>query len=361
MRVLLTHERFAPDFGGGAEVLVLECARWLERLGARVEVLTRGDPAITAFDGVATRRLRLPRYAFNLAVPPIARAARDADVVLTFTYHAAWPSLVAARRARIPAVLAVVALFASAWREMRGPALGRAWEAWERRLLRAPFDRLAFLSEFSRSVGVGLGADPARTAIVPAGIEPWRYRADAARDTDVLFVGKLEARKGVDDVLAVAAAIPHVTVRCVGWGTARDEARYRRAAPPNVRFVPFERGDALRAEFARSRVFLFPSRAETFGIALAEAMASGCAVVSSIPFGHAGATVAPGDVRAMTAAVTALLADEGARAEAGATNRVRAQDYTWERHGRAMLAVLEDALRARASGAAPTLAAATSR
>ncbi len=44
MKVLLTHERFAPDFAGGGEYVVLETARHLRQRGVDVQILTMGDP-----------------------------------------------------------------------------------------------------------------------------------------------------------------------------------------------------------------------------------------------------------------------------------------------------------------------------
>ena len=102
MNVLLTHERFLPDFGGGGEYIVFRTATGLQARGVDVRVLTTGDPALRSYQGVPTERLPISRYAFNLQVGAIAARARTHELIHTFTYHACLPSLLAAE-ARRPA------------------------------------------------------------------------------------------------------------------------------------------------------------------------------------------------------------------------------------------------------------------
>ena len=104
MKILLTHERFAPDFAGGGEYVVLETARHLQRRGHDVQVLTMGDSSITEYEGIPTQRLAGHRYSMNLCSKAIADAAREADLIQTFNYHASYPSLRAARRLGKPIV-----------------------------------------------------------------------------------------------------------------------------------------------------------------------------------------------------------------------------------------------------------------
>lgn len=52
-------------------------------------------------------------------------------------------------------------------------------------------------------------------------------------------------------------------------------------AGTNTHFVGYLQGDDLASAFASSDVFLFPSRTETLGLVLLEAMAAGCPVVAA--------------------------------------------------------------------------------
>ena len=53
LKVLIVHEMFPPDFGGGGEYVILETARHLMLRGHTVQVLCTGDPAITYYEGIS--------------------------------------------------------------------------------------------------------------------------------------------------------------------------------------------------------------------------------------------------------------------------------------------------------------------
>src|SRR5688500_4343387 len=307
MKILLTHELFPPDFAGGGEYVVFETARHLMRQGVDVRVLTTGNPRLNTHDGVAVQRLPIHRYRLNLAVPAIVRAARDVDLIQTFNYHACLPSLVAGLVLRKPVICYVMALFQDAWRQMRGPVAGTAWRTWERFLVTRPFALTIFPSDYCWREALALGVCPDRSFANPPGIDPDMFGPAPSKDHVVLVTGKLDERKGTDDLIAVARALPGVTFRVMGWGPGDDDLR--RAALPNVQRRPFTIGAPLRDALAAARIFFSPTKAETFGIGIVQAMASGCAIVSTVPLGYHGALVAPGDVPAMTAAIARLWND----------------------------------------------------
>jgi glycosyltransferase involved in cell wall biosynthesis len=342
MRVLMTHEAFAPDFAGGGEYILLETARGLLRRGVDLTVLTTGDPRIASYEGIRTVRLPIGKFRMNLAVSRIAKLAREADVIQTSTFHAAVPSLLAGKLAGKPVVCQVLGLFQDAWKEMHPGLGGRLRIVWERHVVRRKFARLVFLSDYSRELGIQLGARPESAVTNCPGIAPGAFRPAIPKEPSVLFAGKLDVRKGIRQVLQVARAFPATPFRVMGWGP--DEAMLRREAPPNVEFLGFLTGAALASAYGRALVCLLPSKAETFGLTVIEAMASGCAVVSSIPLPFAGVRTGPEDVPAMIAAVGSLLADPARAAELGRRNAGAAGEYTWERHLDRLLEIYCDVL-----------------
>ncbi|HWT10933.1 MAG TPA: glycosyltransferase family 4 protein [Roseomonas sp.] len=325
-RILLVHEHFPPEVRGGGEHVAFETARGVIGRGVDLRVLTTGDPALTEYQGVPTTRLPISRYAMNLQARRIAQEARGAALIHAFNYHAALPALAAGRRLGIPVVCTILGLFGPTWREMRGPLVGRGFEALERHIVSRPYARTIFLSESSRRAGIAMGARAETSTVITPSIDLDRFRPAAERDDVILFAGQLDRRKGFHHVIAAARALPQLRFQAIGWG--RDVAALRAGAPANLDIIEDRGSPAYARALARARVFLFPSHAETFGIVVAEAMAAGCAVVSTIDtIDHAGARLAPGDEAGIIAALSRLAADPAAAAAAGAENHRRAAAF----------------------------------
>ncbi len=348
--VLLVHEVFPPDFRGGGERIALRTATSLMARGVKVKVLTTGDPAITAIEGVPTRRLRIPRQAMALRIRTIAREAAQHDLVHAFNYNGALPALAAARIAGKPIVCEMLGLFGNGWLKLKGPLRGLPYMLLERRILRARYDRMIFLSEPSREAGIALGVDRGRSLSIHPGIENGGVVPTIEREPFVLFAGRLDGRKGYNHVVAAARALPHIRFRASGW--APDFAQLKAAAPPNLDVEDGRAGDNYWQSLARARIFLFPTYAETFGLVVAEAMAAGCAVVSSLDtYPFAGHRHAPGDEGDMIAAVQRLWDDPAATREAAGENMRLAAAYTWDAHAERLLDLYADVLSERAAAA----------
>jgi glycosyltransferase involved in cell wall biosynthesis len=314
MKILLMAEHFAPDFRGGGEIVSLETARLARERGIDLTVLTTGNPAVAAYEGIPTHRVRGNRYAMNLASGTAVRLARQADLIHVFSFHACLPALRAARANGIPVICTFTALFGSARRQMKPFGAGRLWERWERHLLDQPYDRHQFLTQGSRDFAASISPKPRNRVVITPGIDADAYAAVRPKENVILFAGKLEARKGIHDLLAAAVSLPHVKFRFVGFGPAEREVR--RACPANVDLVAFERGEPLREHFRSASVFCLPSYAETFGLAVLEAMAAGCAVISTAPLDFEGAHIRAGHREELVESIRGLWSD-AARREAG--------------------------------------------
>ncbi|MGH9663635.1 MAG: glycosyltransferase family 4 protein [Bryobacteraceae bacterium] len=347
MRVLLTHERFPPDFGGGGEYIVEGTARYLARRGVDVTVLTTGDPSLRTHEGIPTIRMPVSRYRMNLAAGRIGELAGDADLIQTFNYHACLPSLAAGRRRHKPVVLLLLGLFGETWKEMKGPLLGKAFLAWEKFLMRRPFSRFLFLSDYSRQMGIGFGAPAERSLVNTYGLDTTYFHPAPEKEACVLFSGKLDVRKGVYDLLAAAKELQHVKFKILGWGP--EENAMRAAATPNVEFLGFDQGELRRHALATASIFVLPSRAEGLPVALMEAMAAGCAVVCTLPFEYEGARVPVGDRGQLTGALSRLWTDRETTRRMGEKNRRLAEAFTWDRYIDLLLNIYDDVLKEQAN------------
>lgn len=140
-----------------------------------------------------------------------------------------------------------------------------------------------------------------RTCVVPYPVSPASFAEPGTdREPVFLYVGRLHPEKGLHLLVdacaqAAAAGLRGWKLRLVGpWSAAHggggDDYRTaleRRAAAAGlaVEFVgPVFAEDELVAHYRRAPVFVYPSlaeRGETFGLAVLEAMAAGCAPLVS--------------------------------------------------------------------------------
>lgn len=103
-------------------------------------------------------------------------------------------------------------------------------------------------------------------------------RIQAERNRDVLFIGRVEPEKGVEDLIA-AAALADLPLTVIGEGPLRERLARQHAG---VRFTGWLDRTAIAAEVARARCVVMPSRyPEPFGLVAAEASLAGLPVVTS--------------------------------------------------------------------------------
>lgn len=96
----------------------------------------------------------------------------------------------------------------------------------------------------------------------------------------LLYVGRLSAEKEIERIKPVLEAIPGARLALVGDGPHRAALEQYFAGTP-THFVGYLTGRELGSAFASADAFIFPSRTETLGLVLLEAMAAGCPVVAA--------------------------------------------------------------------------------
>jgi phosphatidylinositol alpha-mannosyltransferase len=179
---------------------------------------------------------------------------------------------------------------------------------------------------------------------------------------NVLFVGRMEKRKGLKYLLrafiAVKSEMPDARLIVVGGGKAlpRFERLMEKAAIPDVVFAGYVPDTELPCYYASADVFCAPNTAnESQGYVLLEAMAAGKPVVASNIEGFAGVVthgvegflVLPKDADALALALVHMLADGDTRAEMGRHARARAEEFGWDRIAQRVLSYYERLLYER--------------
>jgi len=177
----------------------------------------------------------------------------------------------------------------------------------------------------------------------------------------IAFVGRLRYYKGLDVLLRALVRLPTARLLVVGDGPM--EAEWRQLAgelrlDERVRWVGEVSEDDLPGILATADLFVLPSTApaESYGIAMVEAMAAGLPAISTElgtgtswvnADGETGLVVAPADDAALAAAIRRLLNDPMARATMGKAARRRALEV-FDRD--AMLRAIEAVYRSVLSG-----------
>ncbi|MFN2388272.1 MAG: glycosyltransferase family 4 protein [Actinomycetota bacterium] len=186
---------------------------------------------------------------------------------------------------------------------------------------------------------------PGDYELTPNGVAGERYRvapaADLGTGPTVLFLGRIEDRKGLDVLIKALARIDEVGATLVVAGAGPEAVRCRSLAGRlgvRTRFLGRVDEDLKPGVFRAADVYCAPALGgESFGIVLLEAMAAGTPVVcSSLPgfreaAGDAARFVPPGDPYALSEALRSLLRDDAERARCAVAGERRAGAFDWER------------------------------
>ena len=152
----------------------------------------------------------------------------------------------------------------------------------------------------------------------------------------LLYVGRLGAEKEIDRIKPVLEAIPDARLALVGDGPHHSALEKHFAGTP-THFVGYLTGTELGSAFASADAFIFPSRTETLGLVLLEAMAAGCPVVAArsggipdiVTDGVNGYLFDPADEEGAIAATVRLLKQQAERESLRQNARAEAERWGW--------------------------------
>ena len=353
---------------GGTIVSVHGLAAALVARGHDVHVYTtsvdgEGDSNVphnvpVDLDGVKVWYFR-SRHARRLYRSPDLRAALAAtvagfDVVHTHAIFL-WPLWVAARaaeRAGVPYVVSPRGMLERELVSRKSTLLKGLWLALVERhtLERAAAIHVTSAREANEASGFGFRLPPMHE--IPNGVElgpPLRepvspmVAAIAGGAPFVLFLGRLNWKKGIDRLMNAVARVPDVTLVVAG----NDEESYRSVlegmaarlgVASRVIFTGAVHGADKAALLERAQLLVLPSYSENFGNVVVEAMAAGCPVIVTPEVGVAAAVresesgwVVEGDAVSLGRAIAGLMASPGLRHEMGARGRAyAAARFSWD-------------------------------
>jgi glycosyltransferase involved in cell wall biosynthesis len=373
LRVAIDLRPLALDSGGGVGLLV---AQYVEDLALRevsfVGISDRPVPPGRLPAGVpvwtvsqAGGRIRWE----SLALPGVLRGLDPAPDL----YHATWNHGVPAGLP-FPSLLSLHDLIP--WRHPRfvpWPRPAFLHRALYRRAVRSSARaaaRVVTLSEASRrDIETAMPETKERIEVIPCAVPRW-FGAPAPQSVAAfharfggpywLYLGGFDPRKGVDALIEALAQLkgrgvtppPVVLAGALSReGRALRELAAARSVP--AQFPGFIADDELAALYGGASLFIYPSRAEGFGIPPLLAMASGVPVVAADNgattevLADAGIVVPAGDAAALAAALERVLADPASLAPSRAAGRARASRFTVDAMASRMRAAYERAASPR--------------
>jgi D-inositol-3-phosphate glycosyltransferase len=374
--------------GGGMNVYVRELASAMARQGHEVDVFTRRDA-----NGLARTQLVEPGFrVHHLGAGPARPLERAelADHVKEFTDRVAdhferfgtpdalhanyWLSGLAGHRLKheldIPLIMTFHTLERVKADHFEGESEDRAHQ--EAAIFACADAVLASCEVEAQQFVDYYNADPARVVVVPLGVQhaffaPGDQRAARQAlgrdecDTMLLFVGRLQALKGVDLALETLVTLRQrgrdASLAIVGGPSGPDGAatlsqlhrRVREAGViEDVSFVAPQSHQLLSTWIRAADVTLVPSRSESFGLVALESSACGTPVVASavgglltlVEPGVNGQLVVGRDAREWADAVDEVLRDNVDSAMSNSAV-LAARRYTWRSAATSLDALVE--------------------
>ncbi len=326
--------------------------------------------------GTWTDRLPMGRLSWTVRSAPKARRAvrrlRSRHGVEVLLFHTHVPAMLLGRTLRgTPHVVSIDAtpLQVDRMAEPYGHRVaGRAVERVKHRLHRRCFHRATHLVTWSQWAKDGLvaeyGVAPERVTVIPPGVrtELWSRAEEGEPRADgevrILFVGGDFERKG-GPVLLEALDVVRARLREQGATTRVHLDVVTGSAVPAHDAVAVHRGLAanspeLIARYHAADIFCLPTWGDCLPMVLAEAGASGLALVATdvggipelVQPGTTGELVAPGDAVALADALLGLVLDRGRREAYGhAARRLVLADHDVSANAARLVDLLRDLAR----------------
>ena len=266
---------------GGVQGQVLGLAAALESLGAEVTVAGPNAAACGGLDlgqGVPVPgNGSVARVALDPLPLARLRGCRGVDVV---HLHEPIAPLVAQATLSLLGDLPVVGTFHRSGVSLWYRAWGRAVRPLTERLSAAV--AVSPMAAETATLGAGVRVD----RVIRNGIDLKRFSAPGkdVPGNRILFVGRLEPRKGVTVLLEAIRGLgaPGASLTIIGDGPLRPAVAAAATRDPRIRVLGRVGDDELVKELTAADLLVAPSiSGESFGVILLEGMAAGCAVIAS--------------------------------------------------------------------------------
>jgi glycosyltransferase involved in cell wall biosynthesis len=388
MRLLIISDRFPPEEVGGAERIAYYNAQALKGAGWQVSVVTgtqdhrnhaaRND-GLQLFSAFRLAQTKVGFYGlwakgavYNPgAAAAVRRAVRVFQPDLIHCHVAANISL-ASLAQFAPAIPTVVTFHGYQFECPKGGLYRKREQLCEdkpiacgiysryNRMLLSKVDRIIAISRFNEARLLQAGFERERVVYLPNGVPSIEDRPPEPlpQTPAILYVGQLEAHKGVSWLIRSFSRIsdPAATLSLVGDGREKEKLRRLAEGDRRIRMVGRVPHEQVQEYYKASRIVAVPSLwHEVMNTVICEAQAWSRPVVTTglggnpdlIEDGVSGVFVPPGDESALTAALTRLLHDEAGALRLALGGYAHVRQFSMRRHRDALLSVYKEILDER--------------
>lgn len=336
MRVCIVNPFFHP-YKGGIEERIKAIGKRLSN-NHEIHIVTSQLPGTKPFEVIDGIRVhRLPSRYFQIYNPPLIFTSGIKKKIqelkpdlIHLHYRWAWEytKAVASFLYDIPVVIT--------WHNEVGEG-----EMWQRpfsflndnifkHYIAKKSDKIICISNYLKRQLISHGMPDEMLETVYNGVES--QERSRQEDDFIVYIGRLVQSKGLD---ILAKAMENVNEKLMVSGNGPGSRYFKNTE--NVEMLGVVSRDKKNELLKKCKFLVLPSKAESFGIVLLEAMVFGKPVVASnvggIPevVGGGGILVPPNDPLELSAAINKLLKDNKLRFELGKKAQEQAKTFSWDK------------------------------
>ena len=180
--------------------------------------------------------------------------------------------------------------------------------------------------------------------VIPPGVDKNRFNCTIKNRKNAIYVGRLTKEKNVESAISTFKYVKHGKLIIIGSGfeeqNLKSFSRKIRVAK-KIKFLGWKENP--EEYLSKASVFILPSKYESFGHVLLEAMASGLPCIAFKPDGKKIITASDEiikdgetgflvkDEKEMAEKIDLLLSDDKLREKMGKQARKEAEKYSWEK------------------------------
>jgi len=360
---------------GGMNIYILEMVKRLADRGIKVDVFTRHhdslDPQIVTL-APGARLVHLPAGPPSLdknsvyeVLPIFAAQMRRFCIINRLSFdlistHYWLSGLIGMRLASEWDVPHVISFHTMAEMKRRGRPEEleiSQRDASESEIARAAASVVVWTDDEKEAVVNYCGVDSDNVSVIPPGVDLSRFHPMSQRQSrdylgygpekNILFVGRLEPLKGIDNLFRAVASLENlksITLSVVGGdGNSQEKIRLEALVKKmrlnqTVHFLGPIPQEELPIHYNAADVCVLPSYYESFGLAALEAAACGKPVVASevgglpaiVNDGVTGYLVPPKRMDVIAERLCELLEDDLLRVHMGTAARIHAESLGWD-------------------------------